>query len=75
MNRLIANWSVVALLAATYFAGAADNVIYEQGFEGDVEPTRMHTNSKDYTVHFKGVTEEKAANGSRSYKIDIASMR
>ena len=58
------------LLLATGPA-VAQNVLYQQGFEGEFDKPRMHTNSKDHTIHFQGASDERATEGKRSYKIDV----
>ncbi len=45
---------------------------YSQGFESGADPVRFWTSyKKKYTVNFKGVTDEKACSGSRSFKLDV----
>jgi len=45
---------------------------FHEDFEQpDVDPATVSETNADYTVHFKGVTEEKAFSGRRCYKIDI----
>lgn len=44
--------------------------IYQQGFEKD-DPTELFYAKGAYTVNFKGLTEERAASGKKSLKIDV----
>jgi len=45
---------------------------FHEDFEQiDRDPATVTETNADYTVHFKGVTDEKAFSGRRCYKIDI----
>ena len=45
---------------------------YSQGFESGADPVEFWTSyKKKCTVNFKGVTEEQARSGKRSFKLDV----
>ena len=45
-------------------------VVFSEGFEADGTMTLMYTNG-NHEVNFVGVTQEQAATGDRSFKIDV----
>lgn len=44
--------------------------LYEQGFE-EKDPVKFWGSNAKYTVNFKGLTEEKAFSGKKSFKLDV----
>lgn len=67
--------AVIALAAACLSAtgvGADETILYRQDFEGDAPEPRIVTNSKKYTVHFSGVTNEEKSDGKQSWKLDVS---
>jgi len=66
--------ATLARLDAAPDAGKVDSepFTYSQDFENGEDPVRFWTSyKKKHTVHFKGVTEEKACTGKRSFKLDV----
>ncbi len=45
-------------------------VVFSEGFETDGSMTLMYANG-DHQVNFVGVTQERAATGNRSFKVDV----
>ena len=44
--------------------------VYTQGFE-EKDPVKFYMANGEYTVNFKGLTEEKVFSGSKSFKLDV----
>ncbi len=45
--------------------------LYEENFEGEDDPVKFWCSNGKYTVNFKGLTEEKAFSGKKSFKLDV----
>lgn len=64
----------LALPLMAHTAGAAampmEKFSYTVDFE-TADPVKFWTGSKDYTVNFKGLTDEKAPGGKKCFKLDI----
>ena len=73
VNVLTALTCAVSFLALAVPADAAETAehVYAQGFE-DSDPTVFWTGSGKRTVNFKGLTDSKAFEGSKSLKIDVS---
>ena len=46
-------------------------VSYHEGFETGDDPVDFWTSNGEYQVNFKGITEERAFEGQRSFKLDV----
>ena len=44
---------------------------YAQTFEGEDDPVEFWKSDGLYTVHFKGLTEERKRSGTRCFKLDV----
>ncbi len=44
---------------------------YHEGFEAGEDPVRFWVSNGEYEVNFKGVTDERAFEGQRSFKLDV----
>ena len=63
---------LLLVLACQGRAQRAEPFHYSQGFEDGANPVQFWTSyGKKYTVNAKGVTEEKACSGERSFKLDV----
>ena len=52
--------------------GETEPFLYSQDFESGTDPVRFWTGyKKKYTVNFKGITDERARSGKRSFKLDV----
>ena len=60
----------VVLLLAGNAGLAAEKILYSWDFE-ETDPVEFWTGSNDYTINFKGLTDELRHGGKRSFKLDI----
>ncbi|MCK4244853.1 MAG: hypothetical protein KAX20_04430 [Candidatus Omnitrophica bacterium] len=72
---LVVLGSVVCFLSIFGIGGAeelkTEPFLYTQDFEGEVDPVKFWCSNGEYTVNFKGLTEEKAFSGKKSFKLDV----
>ena len=45
---------------------------YSQTFEGEDDPVEFWKSDGQYTVHFKGLTEERKHSGTKCFKLDVS---
>ena len=63
---------VQAAFAQHQDAAHTEPFLYSQDFEAGPDPVRFWLSyRKKYTVNFKGLTDEKAYSGKRSFKLDV----
>ena len=67
----------VAVLFSVFKAVGAEEMemqpyLYVQDFEGEEDPVSFWGTNGKYTVNFKGLTEEKAFSGKKSFKLDVS---
>jgi hypothetical protein len=59
-----------AMYAAKASSMPTEKFSYTVNFE-EKDPVQFWTGSKDYTVNFKGLTDEKSAEGKKCFKLDV----
>ena len=62
------------IIVVATVAGAGEKVLHRWDFE-DADPVEFWTGAKDYTINFKGLTDELQHGGKRSFKLDITYNR
>ena len=46
-------------------------VFWSEDFEGQIDPVEFDRTNGEYTVNFKGLTNEKSFSGNQSFKLDV----
>ena len=65
------------LLSITLFFSKVDvssgqgGVFWSEDFEGQIDPVESDITNAQYTVNFKGLTDEKSFSGNQSFKLDV----
>ena len=67
---VLGSCTAFAAMICTVAAGNVSRFRYHEDFEGS-DPVREWASDGAYTIHFKGITEEKAFSGKRSFKLDV----
>lgn len=66
---------LLTLLTTLSVAGAQElpltDFSYHEGFEADEDPVRFWVTNGEYQINFKGITDERAFEGTRSFKLDV----
>ena len=74
-KMLVVLGSVVLLVLSFGLASAKElplePFLYTEDFEGEKDPFRAKARNPKHTVNFKGLTEEKAFSGKKSFKLDV----
>ena len=74
IRRLAAYGAMVVVMMFGEAADAGDKVLHRWDFE-EADPVEFWTGASDYTVNFKGLTDEFSHSGKRSFKLDITYNR
>ena len=62
----------LSLAASAQSADTTEAFLWSEGFEKGDDPVRFWTSyQKKYTLHFKGLTNEKTYSGKKAFKLDV----
>lgn len=77
MDRLAGLSTILLLLAATVAQAEIEHpqaLVYHEDFESGDDPFQLGNTKGKFTIAFKGVTDEKAHSGKRSFKVDVTQV-